>query len=490
MGYQRESCAIFISARTEEMSWERHAAYHAIRRAGLFPLTFDTALNELSDRALPQAPPRRADYVRSSGTRCIADQVDALLDASRFFVGVYGESMGLPDYTLGWLTWLEYEFLRFVSARLQAMAWPRSDVAGFLDGLPREARMLFASPERRPGEQRPRAELLSECLRIHAYVHWLRDVLAGQGTKWVVDKVQAILQLDMLFLVKKPTDRDYAPSRDLAEFLGGLRCRTPTVRTHRAPWAKNHQRYRPAHLQVFSAVLARGREWLQQHHKERAEQAVRNQASQEPRAPSSEVVRFEISPRLPVANPPAVLYRLLRVLLLEGLDVRRLCADWGDEQGHRFVVCEAVSYDTAGIMPRSSAPVQDALRNGLGLPEADFAIRILDAKQVDARMPTRSSHGTSSRQCMLHFVDVPGILWAAVSLVTAHHGNIVSLDARATPDVPALHSASATCVIFFEMAESLASPPPDPELEYELGCIHGMLGVSLGPPEQARGGLP
>ena len=217
---------VFISSRMDELALERRAAYEAIARARHAPLSFDAALTKLSDSNV-SPPPWDGQEQRVSGRRELREQHDTLIDNSEFFLGIYEAGAGEPEYSLHWLSWIEYELVRFLLGR--DMVEKRKSKGK----PPRPSRELTRRVSKKLREDSERAKLLE-------------SIASKKG-------MQKLLR-ERCLLVWKREPGGVRASTDLSWFLSCLRTHLKEVRTTRNRVSSGEYLFVPSDVSLFEMV--------------------------------------------------------------------------------------------------------------------------------------------------------------------------------------------------------------------------------------------
>lgn len=104
---------VMISSRLDELCASRCAAFRAINDEGWIP-----ALYENEDDYMPEAHRRVGAVDKRFNDYNSKQIIDNLVDSAHFFLGIYSSSVGAQSPSLGGLTPIEYEFLRFLLRRV------------------------------------------------------------------------------------------------------------------------------------------------------------------------------------------------------------------------------------------------------------------------------------------------------------------------------------------------------------------------------------
>lgn len=451
---------VFVSARTDELHLERIAAYEAIGQTGRIPLALDTALNKLSDGALLSRT--QEEEKRFSGRRTLREQVDALLDASDAFVGVYCRTAGVPDYSIGWLTWIEYELLRF----LTRMVFIRSHGLHAERGGGRKPRFHRWRPLTRLQLRR-----LNALMRDPAHIAELRRDLHDRprrGRHTRVERVHTVLAERCRFFLKRTQEEAPALSYDLQEFLLPLRNRVTEVRTSvLASSRPGDYRFFPAHADLFESLYSALGQW---------------QDGPGRRAPQRSV-RVHVRREVHVENRPAILYPLLRILFQLGMNIRQLfvnCPAPGKRRLEPGILC--VARHMRNVDKRQHERLVTSLRRLLReeLGEVQEGLRV-EVKSTAQLVPGRVSgvHRLRRRGVQAYAVralNVPGMLWSLTTLIASYGGNIVHLRFDEATGAPPEGSFGAPgCTIDFDVAFELdpkAAREAGPRTRYAVESFH------------------
>ncbi len=412
---------VFVSSRTEELWLERNSVYEAIGLAGKIPIMLDTALNKLTDGAFPRGT-AESDDRRFSGKRSLRTQVDALVDSADFFVGVYGTLAGIPDYSIRWLTWIEYELLRFLT-RILCIRRVK-DYAGYQTGPIRLEPWRPLTPKQR--------EKLNDKMRDAEHIAYLRRILMGtpvKKEKGEIEQVHSLLDQRCLFYFKKSPGARTQLSYDLQEFLLPLRPYLREVRTTVLSTARpGDHHFFPAHAQLFEELYR--------------ELRAREPAHVMPRKNAASI-RIELLRRPKRNHGPGVLYPLLRELFQAGFTIKQLFV------GGRYVktpaktqpgiYCQALAFRGVPIQGARLREVRRELRTALSRELAPVRHMIkppkieVSGKPYDPMGPARPVHSRKGsvnpiRAYTILAINLPGILWSVATLIAAYGGSIVYLN--------------------------------------------------------------
>ncbi len=409
--------AAFVSARTDELWLERNAISSAVASTGVIPLVFDGALNKLADDALestgPLAPSSENDEragknprpdSRTSGKRSLRDQIDSLLDAADFFVGIYSRTSGLQEYAIGWLTWVEYELYRFLMRQLclggHGLRKAGDASAHFHPWCPLEESEV---------------ETLNGYMRSKERIEWLRSALqrAALGNDDSESlRVRRVLESRTLLFQKRSRDGGTQLTYDLQEFLLPIRGHLREVRTtlREAPGRLNNRgdfHYFPAHARLFQAV--RG--------------CLHGLTGGKARDPHAQLLKIHIVQGPSGKRTPGILYPVLREIFQRGLSI---CA--------AFVGCSPTDSSAGGITcyVTSSRPSFDPESESKKLQSRLSALFLQASKiEVNVELEDRAGRIETNRVAegraslyRISLLDSPGALWSVCTLVASYGGSI------------------------------------------------------------------
>jgi hypothetical protein len=488
---------------------ERLASFEAVGMAGKLPLLLDPALNKLTDTAVPRAPrkphtsepnpsepnpsepnpskpnPSKPEGEkpenRHSNRRSLRAQVDALVDGADLFIGIYGRTAGNPDYTIGWLTWIEYELLRFLTRLLyfgskstQNGMWHKLGHGGSKPSPPSQLDELN--------------KLMRDREHISSIRRALLDPSKETGRPYAA-RLGAVMRNHCMFFLKRDHGDEMRLSYDLQEFLLPLRTELREVRTtvHCAARPGDYHFF-PAHAGLFEDLYNRLR-----------------MSQKTPRGPSAQqsVLRITIRRESTADNKPAVLYPLLRELFQHGLNVQQLFIQCPSRPGAKpapGIVCIATpihSAYSASTLESVAADLKRAILNEFAVGQLKVDVFPTPKSRLKRYSP-RELLTEMSYAYSLQVLDVPGILWSIVTLLASYGGNITHMhfDERAVIQGGSngefdSHGRQVRLEVVFEIDEQGASGvvPLQGEshndfkhaqrtFEHQLKLLHGVISIA------------
>lgn len=455
--------AVFVSARTDELWLERNAASAAIATSGLTPLVFDSALNKLSDEVVPEADPGNPErpQKRLSGKRNLRSQVDSLIDASDFFVGVYFHTAGLQEYSTGWLTWVEYELVRFLMRHLLL------EDHGLLETAP-----LPRFHEWKPLAEEERKQLndfVRSTTRVAEMRRRLQEMAAGSREP-EVERLRTVVESRCLLFHKRSREVSPQLSHDLQVFLhplrGHLREIRTTVREAHSNLGDFH--YFPSHAHLFETIHSRLRG-----------------VAQPVGASTGRGVRIRVERRPDADHRVGLLYPLLREVFQRGLSIQQL-----------FVGCSESTAPAPGITCFATSPREgwNAETDRLhlaervesvvpGLPGLETHVEVAEPPPTFAM--AEQAPGKHAYEVVV--LDTPGAVWSVCTLIASYGFDMtyVHFDTRvgsgATPVVTSASPGVALAIAFEDGPRNehrTLGIQGIATFEYQLKSLHGVVSIA------------
>ena len=385
---------VFISSRSDELWLERNAAYEAIGHSGRTPLLIDASLNKLTDSDLPPGEPADdASHKRHSKGRTLRDQIDAFVDAADFFIGIYGVNSGRQNLSIHWMTWIEYELLRFLARH-----------AGYAEDSSTESLNDFMRNRKNVTELR-------------------RDLLGTSGATQKIETLRCVLEQRCSFFFKRYPNTKLEPSIDLQRLLSFI---SPYVLEIRQMVSQVNDggdfRFYPAHAMLFDHV--------------REEFIADTGHSIDHKSGPWVIVEVERSTNGGdrVDDRRGVLYPLLRVLFQEGMEIRDLSLGDSNSEGHG-IHCFAgpfgkrKTFEDADLTASRNNLDSRLKRDLKGLP-VEYKVEVSQSNPRGNGSPgvSEKKQRPGHHYFELKLLNLPGILWNITTLVTSHRGSIVDME--------------------------------------------------------------